>query len=515
MGSDVDLKQLTLSRKPGAATPRRHLWTRYIIPIMLLSGFFGLGIWGAGDVLFPRTPVSVVPVRTTRVQGQREGTALFSSAGWIEPRPTAIRVAALAPGVVERLLVVEDQQVAEGEPVAELIREDAALALDHANANLALRIAERKESQAIYDAAVTRLERPLHLMAALGESEAAVAQLERQLQEVPFELRRATADLDFAKRNYEGKTAASDVISQRSIQHARTEMESAQATLEGVRSRRTSLQRERDALALRRDSLQEQLERKTDETRAKRETESRLEAADALVEQARIKVEEARLQLERMTVRAPISGRILALVAQPGSRLAEGRGHSASHDASTVVTMYQPESLQVRVDVRFEDIRQVALGQSVQIENRATPEPLTGHVLFVSSEADIQKNTLQVKVALEASPDVFKPEMLVDVTFLAPASNEPDDVAQRPLRILVPTHFMHTGAEGSFLWMADQSEQLARQVWVETGKDHGDGFTEVASGLDLTARLIATPHDHLKEGMRIRVVGEKALNESE
>ena len=48
-----------------------------------------------------------------------------------------------------------------------------------------------------------------------------------------------------------------------------------------------------------------------------------------------------------------------------------------------------------------------------------------GTVLFISSEADIQKNTLQVKVAIPDPPDVFKPEMLVDVTFLAPERSDP------------------------------------------------------------------------------------------
>ena len=66
---------------------------------------------------------------------QQEGTPLFQAAGWIEPRPTPVRVAALAPGVVERLLVVEDQPVKAGEPVAELIKEDAQLAYDRAPAN--------------------------------------------------------------------------------------------------------------------------------------------------------------------------------------------------------------------------------------------------------------------------------------------------------------------------------------------------------------------------------------------
>ncbi len=86
--------------------------------------------------LLPPRDVWVVPVLASQSAVQSEGTPLFQAAGWIEPRPTPIRVAALAPGVVERLLVVEDQQVKAGEPVAELVKQDAQLAYDRAAANL-------------------------------------------------------------------------------------------------------------------------------------------------------------------------------------------------------------------------------------------------------------------------------------------------------------------------------------------------------------------------------------------
>ena len=80
-----------------------------------------------------------MPVLASQSTVQNEGTPLFQAAGWIEPRPTPIRVAATAPGVVERLLVVEDQAVKAGEPVAELVKQDAQLTCDRAKATLEIR----------------------------------------------------------------------------------------------------------------------------------------------------------------------------------------------------------------------------------------------------------------------------------------------------------------------------------------------------------------------------------------
>ena len=64
------------------------------------------------------------------------------------------------------------------------------------------------------------------------------------------------------------------------------------------------------------------------------------------MEQAQLVVAEAQLQRDRMTVRAPVDGRVLELIAAPGARLSAGVGHTGTHDGSTVVTLYRPDRLQ-------------------------------------------------------------------------------------------------------------------------------------------------------------------------
>src|SRR5439155_3123646 len=90
-------------------------------------------------------------------------------------------------------------------------------------------------------------------------------------------------------------------------------------------------------------------------------------------------------------------------------------------EASTVATLYDPTRLQVRADVRLEDVPRLRPGQAVRIESPAAPAgPLDGEVLFATSQADVQKNTLQVKVLVKAPPPTLRPDMLVRATFLAP-----------------------------------------------------------------------------------------------
>ena len=423
MNAEVDIRQLALVREPAATAPRtrrRHVLSRYAIPGVLLAGFAGLVAWAGRDALLPPRPVWVVPVLASQSLSQSEGTPLFQAAGWIEPRPTPIRIAALSQGVVERLLVVEDQLVKAGEPVAELVKADAELARDGAQAELALRQAEILEAQ---------------------------------------------ANLEAATAVYNAKQAASGVVAARAIQEAKSARDAAQA---------------------------------------------KIAAAEARVALARVVLAEAKLRLERMTVRAPVGGRVYQLMTTPGSTLSGGMGQGQSADSSTLVTMYQPEMLQIRADVRFEDIPKVSLGQQVLVNNPALVEPIAGKVLFVGSEANIQKNTLEVKVAIDAPQAVFKPEMLVEVTYLAPKAKEAVDENEMAVRLYVPQQLVMRDGGQSYLWVADQSAGVARKTAVETGGVGAGGLVEVTRGVDVASRVIARGQDGLADGDRIRVVSEES-----
>ncbi len=178
------------------------------------------------------------------------------------------------------------------------------------------------------------------------------------------------------------------------------------------------------------------------------------------------------------------------------------------HDGGAVITMYQPEKLQVRVDVRFEDLPQIQRGQPVQIESPAVPTPLQGTVLFLSSLADIQKNTLEVKVAIEDSPEVIKPEMLVDVTFLAPERPGATKVTSESVHLFVPKNLIQEDANTSYVWVADQTARVARKTPVETGSRGSRNLIEITAGLTETSKLIAAPDPQLQDQDRILVTGE-------
>jgi RND family efflux transporter MFP subunit len=475
-----------------------------LIPLVLVGGFVALVAWAARDWIFPPRPVTTVQVYSSRgtIAGARG--ELFRAAGWVEPRPTPIRVAALAPGVIRRLLVVEDQAVRADEPVAELVDEDAKLAVQRAEANIKLREAELAIAQAVLAAAELRHQQPVHLQAALGEAEAQLAEIATAIQSLPFELRQAEAKRDFAKLDHERKLSADDSVSKRAVDEAKSQWEAAQAAVDQLQQREMSLQAQHSAWADRCQALRTQLELLIDETRAMAEAAAGVRAAEARLAQSQVEWDEATLRLQRMVVRSPVDGHVFRLHAHPGASVGMSTTHSVESDGSTVISLYQPESLQVRADVRFENLPLVQLGQRVEIANPALTKSLSGKVLFINSEADIQKNTLEVKIAIDQPAELLKPQMLVDATFLADEDHAAPESAETA-RIFAPRRLVLAGADGAFVWVANQRLSTAEKIPVATGVQLGD-LVEITRGLNASHRLIDSGFETLRDGQRIQIV---------
>jgi RND family efflux transporter MFP subunit len=513
----VDLASLAVKRD-AARRPsyrRRHWWSRYFVPMLLIGGFVGLVAWATRDWVFPATPVTTTRVFSNRGEVQGARGELFRAAGWVEPRPTAIRVAALAPGVVRRLLVVEDQAVRMGEPVAELVDEDAKLEVRRASADLKLREAELEVAQAAQAAAQVRFERPVHLQAALSEAAASLAEVDTAIAALPFELRQAEAERNFARLDHQRKSNALDSISQRAVDEAKSLLDSREAAVEQIQKQDGSLRAQRTALSSRSDALRQQLELLADEIKARDEAIANVKAAEARLEQARVELANAELRLARMTIAAPVDGRVFRLIAQPGASVGASMTSGEDFDGSTIVTLYQPTSMQVRADVRFENLPLVLLGQRVEIANPALKTPLPGKVLFINSKADIQKNTLQVKIGLETPNEFLRPDMLVEATFLSAGDGE-TPASEDAIRVFAPRQFVLSGTDGNYVWVADQRLNRAAKTPVTVGVQLGD-LVEITAGLNPSHRLIASGIERLRDGQRIRIVehagGEPAAAE--
>jgi RND family efflux transporter MFP subunit len=291
------------------------------------------------------------------------------------------------------------------------------------------------------------------------------------------------------------------------LARAVSEHETAEALVGELDVQKDALAKEHAAHGRRVAGLRRQLELRTEERRRRDEAKAAVELAESRAAQARIAIETAKLSLSRMTVRAPAAGKVLSVVARPGGKVM-GLSPASGHDAATIITMYDPDQLQVRADVRLEEVPRVVPGQPVRIETPAVKGALSGRVIAATSLADIQKNTLQVKVAIDDPPAVLKPDMLVQVSFLSLASTTKTADAGSAVALTIPSHLIRNDGDSPSVWLADQVRGVARLRMIDLGSVNASGWREVKRGLSAGDRVIASGAEGLTDGERIRIVGE-------
>ncbi|MGD8450683.1 MAG: efflux RND transporter periplasmic adaptor subunit [Phycisphaerae bacterium] len=494
------------SKATGVPPPRRRWKTRVLLPVGILGATAALMAYAAGDALWPATPVRVVPVIVKAGVTAPAGQVVAQAPGWVEADPFPTAISALADGVVQEMLVLEGQPVHAGQVVARLVPDDANLALANAEADLSQRRAELTAATAILKAAQGDWDNPVELTRKLATAEATHAEKQAELDRWPSELAAEEALAVYyeaelrrvAPLHTNGQASDIELI-QVQQQHARQ-----QAVVAATRARQPILEAQLAALDAEVAAARENLRLRIADRRALDEAQAAVEQAQARVQAAEAARDEAALRQSRMEVRSPADGVVMNRLAEPGSKLMLGgdNPHSAQ-----VARLYDPQRLQVRVDVPLVDAAKVGVGQAAEVIVEVLPERVfRGSVVRIVHEADVQKNTLQVKVAIEAPTADLKPEMLARAKFLA-GGDEPS--SQPAERVLIPESAVHRMAGGmTHVWLADQAADVARSRMVTVGRAGADGWIEVLEGLQPGDRLIIDPSASLRDGGRVRIVGE-------
>ena len=298
----------------------------------------------------------------------------------------------------------------------------------------------------------------------------------------------------------------SQAVSEATVARLRLRLEAQEAAVEAALAREDMLDAKLRSAEADLAAARQHLDLLIEEQRALAAAEAAVADADAAVTLAEVVRDEADLRFSRMEVRSPAAGIVMKRLASPGSKLMlEGDEHSMH-----VVHLYDPAHLQVRVDVPLADAAHIAIGQNAEITVEALPDQVfKGRVTRMVHEADLQKNTVEVKVAVENPVSVLKPEMLARVRFLADQNVQPSGAVRQ--RVFAPQELIVRDGEGgdSVLVISERSDDRGRaeRRSLSLGGTRVDGWVEVTSGLQPGDLLILDRPD-LEPGDRVRVIGE-------
>jgi len=508
LARDAACAPATSSPGTGVPPPPRRWKTRVALPgavFLATATLFGIGI---GDALWPAMPVRVAAVLVKEnAEAQSVGSVVVQAPGWVEADPFPIAVSALADGVVEEVLVLEGARVERDQVVARLVADEARIALNHADSVLLERQATLASAHAALEEARRNWEHPIELTRELRTAEATLAEKQAALARWPSELAREEAYAVYLKAEY-GRIVPLHESGQASdieLIQARQAHEAQQAEVEVTRRQKPILEAQIQSLEAEVLAAQENLRLRIADTRALAEAKAAVRRAEAGVASAQAQRDDAALRLERMNVRSPADGVVMTRLVEPGSK----RMLTADNPRSAqVVRLYDPEQLQVRVDIPLVDAAKVGLNQPAEVIVDVLPDRVfRGHVTRVVHEADVQKNTLQVKVAIEDPTHEIKPEMLARARFLSTLDDGVNE-GTTTRGLFVPKSALPESSGQPFVWLADQVDQVARRRPVTPGRAVIGDWVTIAAGLQPGDRVIIDAPADLAEGQRIRLLEE-------
>lgn len=427
--------------------PRRHLLARLVLPLTIVAVAAALLIYVGWSALRPATRVQAVtvvvrPVETTDVAAMSDAAdRIIQAPGWVEADPFSVYVAALVEGVVANVLVLEGDRVAKGAPVAQLIRDDAAIALQRANADLSL--AEQRLAAA---------------KAQLGTMAPAIAAADAR--------QRALVD-EHTRKHTLVETGA---IAEGPVVRLAISIDAANAGIAELHARKSVLAAD-------------------------------VGSAAASVDGARVSRDDAALALERTTVRSPIDGIVMERLVSPGSVIQFGRGEHSSH----VMHVYDPLHMQVRADVPLAEASGVGVGHPAEIIVDVLPDRVfTGAVTRFVHRADLQKNTIEAKVRIDDPSGLLKPDMLARVRLLQPRQAAGTNEVRTVPRVFVPQDAMLSGGHVLVIADYARGGGTATIEKVRLGDTGIDGWIEVIEGLSPGDRVILGGHPNL-DGSTVQI----------
>jgi cobalt-zinc-cadmium efflux system membrane fusion protein len=207
-----------------------------------------------------------------------------------------------------------------------------------------------------------------------------------------------------------------------------------------------------------------------------------VDQTSASVEQANTAVEQNRRRLsllgmtpdnfgQRVTVKAPISGKVLDLSVV--------KGEYRNDLSAPIVTIADLSSVWVTSDVPETSIRLVKVGEPVKISLDAYPNELFGgRVTLISDTVDPQSRTIKVRAELSNTDGKLKPEMFGNIQL----------AEQTETRPIVPTAAVVSSEGQSAVWKEAERGRFLKTA-VTTGVQ-SNGRVAILSGLEASDRVV-------------------------
>ncbi len=395
---------------------------------------------------------SAIAIKSTGIRTMPDNTVIFQAAGWIEADPYTTKISSFINGIIDTVSVLDGQRIKKGDLLANLNTEELKLELKQQENRV-------NQKQRLLEISKSRLQ----------QSKAVLAHLESR---VSTQKAVVLTQLNLFE-NYEKHK---DAVSQVDLDQARLAYQK-------------SLVKEYE---VRNESFQLQADVKLKK--------SEFKLAEDELEGARINKQRIALNLSRCEILAPVDGVIMALNIAPGNRAAQG---------VALMQIYDPNHLQVRVDVLFADAPALQLNQPTDIKCDALPNrKLKGVVTSIVGQADLQRNTIQAKVKILNPDALLRPDMLARVQFMPPQNEGIKESSESTgLTILIPVSALRNrNKRAADVWIVSRSSKQTESRNIKLGALHENQWIEAIDGIHPGEWVITNPPANLQPQRTVKII---------
>ncbi|MDA0788176.1 MAG: efflux RND transporter periplasmic adaptor subunit [Proteobacteria bacterium] len=188
----------------------------------------------------------------------------------------------------------------------------------------------------------------------------------------------------------------------------------------------------------------------------------------AQLARARASLREAEAIAGYSRIAAPIDGRIVERLAEPGDTVSP---------AAPLLTLYDPATIRVEARIRESVALSLAIGQEFEIELDALGQRVTGRIEEIVPAAHIASRSFLVKASISYVPGLM-PGMFARFSIPVTTSTE----------WLIPKHYLTEVGGLNLVYV--ETEGHPERRFVRLGRHYEDGRVAITAGLSPGTRII-------------------------
>jgi RND family efflux transporter MFP subunit len=218
------------------------------------------------------------------------------------------------------------------------------------------------------------------------------------------------------------------------------------------------------------------------------------EAAAAVLESAEAQLRQTVNAVNYATLKAEKVGIVTSVMREPGQVVGAGQA---------IVSVAEAGETEIAVAIPEQDAARLMIGQPVKVALWAGPPGVSvdGRIREIAGQADPASRTYAVRVAVEQPPQAMRFGMTATVALII--------LEEKATPVVVPLTALTEGDGGTVAFVVDAVNKVVRKTTVDIG-GVGEHGVQILRGLQAGDMVVSAGVQFLRDGMRIRLPGERA-----